>query len=339
MLIKRWIIAVTLLLGLTVLTACQAEPLNYYTGTVESDRYFVMTGVSGEVKDIFIEEGQRVDQGDKIARLDTRALDIEKKRQEALLAGAEAEFAQIVKGARQEEMNQIYKQIDQQEDQISILQDQLNHAFENYDKMKSLYDSGAVSKQALDDAKLVRDNSVSKRDQAKAQESLLQEQLNLLIQGATEEEVKVVQSRVETAKWGVESVNQKIEETLVVAKHTGTIEKLYLNEGEQYQATSKIAEIIDLEKIKVKIYIEEVNLHKLSVGDEVTIKVDYDENLEYRGLVEFIASKGEFTPKNLESKENRQEVVYETQIRVINNDDRLKPGMLVDIYLGDDLNE
>ncbi|WP_430885518.1 HlyD family secretion protein [Fusibacter sp. JL216-2] len=334
---SKLVIAVTM--SLLLLTACQAQASNYYTGTVESDKYTIMSGVSGEIEEIFVKEGQWVEKGDDIARIDSSALEIEKGKQEALLAGAEAELAQIVKGARQEEVNQIYKQIDQQDDQIAILQDQLNHAFDSYEKTKNLYESGAVSKQKLDDAKLLKDNAVSKRDQAKAQKSLFQEKLNLVLEGATEEELLAAQSRVESAKWGVASVLNKIEDTHIQAKHTGTIENIYVSEGEQYQATSKFAEILDLENIKVKIYVEELNLHKIGVGDDVVIKVDYDESLEYRGRVEFIAGKGEFTPKNLESKENRQEVVYETRIRITNKDDRLKPGMLVDIYLGDDLNE
>ncbi|GKT30823.1 efflux RND transporter periplasmic adaptor subunit, partial [Aduncisulcus paluster] len=75
------------------------------------------------------------------------------------------------------------------------------------------------------------------------------------------------------------------------------------------------------------------------IGDMVKIKVDFDAGLDLTGTVEYISSEGEFTPKNLESKENRQEVVYETRIRIDNPDGRLKPGMLVDIYLGDDLND
>ncbi len=103
--------------------------------------------------------------------------------------------------------------------------------------------------------------------------------------------------------------------------------------------TSKFAEIADTETLNVRIYVEEMNLHKVQIGGEVLIKVDYDEALELNGVVEFVSSDGEFTPKNLESKENRQEVVYETRVRIRNTDGKLKPGMLVDIYLGDDVNE
>jgi len=322
-----------------MLSGCHEEALNYYTGTVESDRYTAMTALSGEVLEVYVEEGDTVSFGDRIASLDINALEIEKKRLEAILTGSEAELAKILKGAREEEVNQIHQQIEQQKDQISILQDQLNHTFDNYETVNSLYESGAASKQQLDDAELLKANAVSKRDQAKSQRTLLEEKLSLLLQGATEEELLSAQSRVDSAKWAVELVVDKMEDAMITANHDGVIESVYFNVGEQYPMTSKFAEIADAQNLKVRIYVEEMNLHKLQIGGVVLIRVDYDESLELKGVVEFVSSDGEFTPKNLESKENRQEVVYETRIRINNADGKLKPGMLVDIYLGDDVNE
>lgn len=335
---KVILVFVALLIG-TLLSACHAEEINYYTGTVENDRYTAMTSMSGEIVEVYVKEGDTVSYGDEIARLDIGALEIEKKRLEAVLAGAEADLARVLKGAREEEVNQIKQQIEQQKDQIAILQDQLNHAFDNYDTIKNLYDSGAASKQQLDDAELLKANSISKRDQAKSQRSLLEESLSLLLQGATEEELLAAQSRVDTAMWAVESVVDKMNDALISANHDGTVETIYFNIGEQYPVTSKFAQIADSNNLKVRIYVEEMNLHKVQIGDQVLIKVDYDQSLELFGTVEFVSSEGEFTPKNLESKENRQEVVYETRIRIDNTDGKLKPGMLVDIYLGDDVNE
>lgn len=324
---------------LLMLSACHAEPASYYTGTIESDQFNAMTSQSGEVVSIQVEEGDFVEVGDIIATLDTDALDIEINRLNALLTGAEADLARILKGAREEEVNQIHQQIEQQKDQIQILQDQLNHAFDSYNTVKSLYDSGAAPKKQLDDARLVKDNAITKRDQAKAQRKLLEEQLNLILQGATEEELLSAQSRVDSAKWSITAIEDRKENTIIFANHQGVIETIYFNTGESYPAMSKMAKIIDLKDLSIRIYVEEKNLHRVKVGDTVDIKVDFDESLALEGTIEFISSVGEFTPKNLESKENRQEVVYETRVRVKNTDGLLKPGMLVDIYLGDDANE
>lgn len=320
-------------------TACHSEVINYYTGTVESDRYSAMTSYSGKITEVYIEEGDQVEYGQKLAQLDTSELSIEIKRLEAIVSGAEADLERILKGAREEEVNQIRQQIEQQKDQIAILQDQLNHAYENHETMKSLFESGATSKKQLDDAKLVLDNAISKRDQAKSQKTLLEENLSLVLEGATEEELLSAQSRVDSAKWSVESIKRKMEDAVITANHDGVIEAIYFNRGEQYPMTSKFAEITDISQLKLKIYVEEMNLHRVSTGDLVNIKVDYDPEARISGIVEFISSDGEFTPKNLESKENRQEVVYEVRIRIDNPDGKLKPGMLVDVYLGDDMNE
>ena len=336
---SKWKLMFTLLVVCLFLTACHTETINYYTGTVESDRYTAMTSLSGEVVAVYVEEGDQVKQGELLALIDTSALEIEKKRLESVLAGSEADLAQILKGAREEEVNQIRQQIEQQKDQIAILQDQLNHTFADYDTIKSLYDSGAATKNELDDAELLKMNAISKRDQAKSQKALLEENLNLVLQGATEEEVLSAQSRVDSAKWAVESVVDKMSNAQIRANHDGIIETIYFNLGEEYPMMSKFADITDAETLKVRIFVEELNLHKVAVGSEVTLKVDYDESLKLKGIVEFMSSEGEFTPKNLESKENRQEVVYETRVRINNTDGKLRPGMLIDIYLGDDIND
>ncbi len=332
--VLKLILAGTLILS--IMTACTAQIPNYYTGTVESDKYGVMTSVSGEIEEIYIDEGQTVSPGDKIGRLDTEALSIEKKRLEAVLAGAQADLDRILKGARQEEINQIYQQIAQQDDQVMILKDQLRHVSDTYDKTSKLFESGAASRQELDDTALAKDNATSRLEQASAQRSLLKEQLNLVLEGATEEEVLSAKSRVEAAHWAVAAVQDKISNAEITAKHKGTVETLYFNEGEQYAALNKFADIVDLESTTVRIYVEEKNLHRVEVGGEVRVGVDYDTTLKLVGQIEYVASEGEFTPKNLESKENRQEVVYEVRIRIVDENHALKPGMLVDVYLGDD---
>lgn len=329
-LILAWVLA------LTITTGCTAQTADYYTGTVESDKYGVMTSVSGEVEEIYIDEGTTVNVGDKIACLDTQALSIEKKRLEAVLAGAQADMDRVLKGARQEEINQIYQQIAQQDDQVMILKDQLSHTSDTYDKTNKLFESGAASKQQLDDTALAKDNATSRLEQASAQRRLLKEQLNLVLEGATEEEVLAAKSRVEAAQWAVEAVQDKISNAVITAKHSGTIDTLYFNKGEQYVALSKFADIVDLENTTVRIYVEEKNLHRVEVGGQVRVGVDYDTSLNLVGHIEYVASEGEFTPKNLESKENRQEVVYEIRIRIEDEDRVLKPGMLVDVFLGDD---
>ncbi len=322
-----------------MLAGCRVEKVDYYTGTVEGDKYAVMTSVSGEIEAVYVKEGDRVEEGQKIAQLDTDALEIEKMRLEAVLEGAQADLRNIANGAREEEINQIYQQIAQQEDQIGILKDQYNHVEDAYVKMTRLFESGAASQQQKDDAKLAKGNAALMLEQARAQKKLLDENLALVLEGATEEELLSAKSRVESAKWAVAAVEDKIQSATITAKHSGTIETVYLNAGEQYAVSAKIADIVDLQVLNIRIYVEEKNLQHVKVGDAVLVKVDYDSTFETSGIVEFIASEGEFTPKNLETKENRQEVVYEVRIRLEDTSQVLKPGMLVDAYLGDDDNE
>jgi len=331
-------------LVLILFTGCAPEERNYYTGTVESERFSVMTSLSGQIVEILVKEGDTVSSGDVIATLKTDKLEIEVERLNANLNAAQADLERILKGAREEEVNQIRQQIEQQKDQIAILQDQLNYAFDNHETIETLYQSGAAPKKQLDDAKLAKDNAVSMRDQAKSQKAFLVEQLNLVLGGATEEEVAAAQSRVEMVKWSIESVKESMKDAVLYANVDGAVERINYKVGEQYKMMTNFAEISDVSNLKVRIYVAEMNMHQANINDIVAIKVDYDPSVTLDGTIEYIASDGEFTPKNLESRENRQEVVYETRINLGSGDGKLKPGMLVDVYLedtepGDDVNE
>ncbi len=337
---KKSLLQIGLLtLLIMIVSGCTAEKTNYYTGTIENDHFSAMTSISGKILEVNVEEGDHIKAGTLIAKLDTKLLNIELDRLKANLKIANANLDHLFNGTRDEELNQIHQQINQQKKQIGILQEQLNHSVDSYNKSKALFESGAVSAQDLDNSKLAKDSAILKRDQANSQKKLLEEKLALALEGATDEQLEAAQAQVEMAEFAIEAVRENINNSKIEASQSGVVENVFYNLGEQYQMMSKFAKIADVDNLKVRIYVEELNMHKISVGDKIQVKVDYDPTAVIEGVVEFISSEGEFTPKNLESRENRQEVVYETRIRIAQAGSELKPGMLVDVYLEGDLNE
>lgn len=318
---------------------CQKDMEVYYTGTVESDSYFAMNSVSGQIVDMTVNEGDTVQAGTVLARIDSTSLLIERDRLEAGRRAAEAELEQLVSGARSEEINQIRKQIDQQQEQISIMREQWAYSKDQLEKTKKLFDGGAVSEQALLDIRLASDNAARQVDQAIAQKSVLEEKLNLLLDGATREQLAAAKARVDMAEQSIALVDAQLKRTEIVAVRPGVVESVYFSLGEQYPAMAKLMKVTEMDSMEVTVFIEEKNLHSISIGDSVQMRLDYDPERVLTGRIEYISSVGEFTPKNLESRENRQEVVYETRIRVDKTDKGLKPGMLVDVYLGDENND
>lgn len=305
-----------------------------YTGTVECDDVDVSNEISGIVTKVFVEEGDYIKKGDKILQFDVEALKIESKQASAALKIATAKFNQLKSGATDEEIKKVKALVEQSKAIVNGKESEYQYRTENYNKMKKLYEESAVSKQSLEDAKLLMDSTRSALDSAKEQLESVQYQLEMILKGARPEEIEMVEGEVERAKAALEMIQYKISKEYVLSPVDGTIKTLYCDEGELVPAYSSIAKIVDLNSLWVKIFVPEKELYKVSLGQEVEISADFLGGKKIMGKVFYISPEAEFTPKNVESKENKQEMVFAVKIRIIENMKELKPGMLVDINLG-----
>lgn len=320
---------------LFVLSACQSSNLDYYTGSVESDSYSVSTEVGGIVEEIFVKEGDAVKKGDKLARINVDSLKLELGRLKAQSGASKAALDKTVKGSRSEEIDKARIQVSQQEAVVSGNQQDYNYRLESYNTIAQLYDSDATSEQSLKDAKAALDASAAKLESSRRQLSYLQEQLRLVQNGSTQEDINVSRSNLDASQWSIKSLEYSINKEFVYANSDGVIESLNYLSGEYAPLFTRIANINNLSNLWVKIYVEEKNLGNVKLGKEVTIDASLEGADTIKGKVVYIASEGEFTPKNIESKENKQEIVYEVKIKVLDHIDAIKPGVLVDVYLGD----
>lgn len=320
-------------------SGCAKEERDYYTGSVESERVNVSAEVGGRIEKIYVSEGQSLKKGDLVCKIDSKDLELEKNRLESILEGSKSSLEKTKRGNRSEEIRKVRIQVDQQEKVIKSKLDEYNFKFDNFKKIESLFKEGGVSKQEYDNAVLQKDLSFSAHEAAKLQLKYLKEQLSLLQSGATKEDIEVSKSNYDASYWALKSVESRIEKTTIYANRDGVIQSINYDEGEVVQNYASIMAIEDVEKLWVKIYVEEKNLYKANLSDMVVLKVDYDENAKIEGRIVYISPRGEFTPKNIESKESKQEIVYQTKIDIIGGREFVKAGSLVDVYLGEDQDE
>jgi len=332
---KKAVTLICLPLLCFVLSSCKGSELDYYTGSVESDNYGVSTEVGGIIEEIFVKEGDMVKKGDKLARINVDSLRLELERLKAQSGASKASLDKTIKGSRSEDIEKARLQISQQEAVVGGNQQDYNYRLESYNTIAQLYDSDATSEQSLKDAKAALDASSARLDSSRQQLELLREQLRLLQNGSTKEDIDFSRSNLDAAQWSIKSLENSISKELVYANSDGIIESLNYLSGEYSPAFTKIASINNLSNMWVKIYVEEKNLDLVKLGNEVTMDGGFKEAKSIKGKVVYIASEGEFTPKNIESKENKQEIVYEVKIKVLDHIEALKPGVLVDVYLED----
>ena len=129
-------------------------------------------------------------------------------------------------------------------------------------------------------------------------------------------------------------VKKKIKDAVIIAPAGGIVSEKYFELGEAVPSMSPIVEIIEIEKVDVKIYISEKKLPQVKYGQEARVQVD-GYNKELNGTISWVSPKAEFTPKSILTPETRTSLVYAVKISIPNSDGILKHGMPVEVFLGE----
>jgi len=322
-----------------LLAGCSSEsnekPL--YTGTIEADTVSLSTELSGKIINTFVEDGQKVAKGDKVIEIDTTDLEIKLKKAKAALKSSEANLEDILQGARGEEIKNARAQMKNIETQLEGAKKNYEYRLQNYNDMNELYENSAASEQQIKDAKSLLDIEETKVKGLEKQLEASRASLDLLLSGATKNKIKMAEAEVEISRAEIEALENEISKGNITAPIDGTIEAVNYETGEFVPAGGNIVKIVDLEDLWVKIYVPEKELHKVSINQNVNLWTDHSNNKVVRGKVVYIASEAEFTPKNVESKENKEEMVFEVKIKILDRNSSLKPGMLLDADLEGDI--
>ena len=223
---------------------------------------------------------------------------------------------------------------------------------DQYDDIKVLFDNGAASQQNVEDAEYAMNTAFYAAESArnsfdsagaqlaaaeaqvkiaKAQLEASKEKLELLINGAEERSINASEYGVEQAEKGLELAKLAMDKGNVTAAKDGVIETVNFSEGEYVGIGSPLMTITDQSGLWVKIYVPERVLPGLEVGKPVSISCDYLGGKEIRGEITYISSEAEFTPINIVTKEDRMKLVFAVKVKIVDNSDSIKPGMLLDI--------
>jgi HlyD family secretion protein len=334
------IVLVLIVVGIVTMTGCfsKTELENVFTGNLESDSIDVSTEVAGIIKDVYVKEGDFVNTGDLIAEIDVTELELEKNKLEAIIRGSEASFSKVKVGAKDGEIDKAMTQIRQQQSNTSAINEEYKLMETQYKQNIDLYEVEVISKNNLDKSELQFNTAKERLNAAHEQLKYLQEQLLILKDGATVEELVISESQYESSLASLAILEHKISKSKVYAKASGAVKTINYQVGELIPQYAKLASLEDIDNIWVQIYIPEKELYKINLDEIVDLRNTYDESM-YEGRVVYIANSGEFTPKNTESKESRQEIVFKVKIALLEDSKALKPGMLVDIVLGEDNND
>ncbi|HVZ78385.1 MAG TPA: efflux RND transporter periplasmic adaptor subunit [Gemmatimonadaceae bacterium] len=290
------------------------------SGTVEATQADLGFQVAGRIARIVPHEGDRVRAGDTLAFLDRDDLLARQSQARAALAAAQAGLAELEHGPRPEELAQA-READ------SIATARLADAQRDYDRMQQLVRTLAVSRQAFDKAQAALDVARSSREQAA-------QQLRLVAAGPRQERVDAQRAAVAQAQAAVHQADAALAYAVIVAPFDGIVTVRDRELGEAVPAGAPVLTVMNAGDRWVRIYVAENRLASVHLGQRASITTDTYPGRTYDGAVSFIASQAEFTPRNVQTTEERVKLVYAVKVRIAGDTAlALKPGMPADVQL------
>jgi HlyD family secretion protein len=275
------------------------------TGTIEATEITLSAQSGGQVKRIIADEGQIVRAGDTLLIIDDTDWQYQLDQARGGYEMAEAQFRLALKGAREEDLIQAEANYKNADDDLK--------------RMEDLYRAKSVTEKQLDDAKTRF--TVSQQIWEKTK------------RGLQKEEIDAARARRDQAKGSFSSLQKKVSDCNVIAPVAGSITKRFVEQGELAGIGTALYRISDLSLMDITIYVTEVDLPKVQLNQKAVVTVDAFPNKGYDGKVVFISSIAEFTPKNIQTNDERTKLVFSVKVKVPNPDGTLKAGVPADVIL------
>ncbi len=279
---------------LLILAGCSRSESFDATGTFEATEVTVSAEASGRIIAFNVNEGDRIEQGQTVGTIDTVQLYLQKMQLERQIASVRSNRPDISK-------------------QVTALQEQIAQQENERTRVKRLLDDGAATTKQLDD---IDATLKILNGQLEATLSTLRNNTASIDENSSSIELQIAQ------------VEDRLAKCRIVSPVTGTVLAKYAETGELASTGRPLMKVADLDYIYLRAYFTSEQLAALQLGQEVTVTADFgaDEQYEYPGHIIWIASESEFTPKNIQTRNTRANLVYAVKIAV-ENDGRLKIGL------------
>jgi HlyD family secretion protein len=283
---------------LMVLVACNGgNGKSDAYGNFEADEVVVSAENNGVLIDFQVDEGDRLKAGQEVALIDTVLPSLNLQQLNATLSSVEARLVQL------------QKNIDVQEERLKVLKKEA-------DRVTNLHNENAISSQKFDEVTGQYDIARKELEQIRSQRlALLAEQ-------------KLNKAKIAAAK-------EQLNRCRVAAPITGTVLQKYAEKGEFATVGKPLFKMAETNELILRAYISGSQLDDVKIGQEVTVRFDKNEKSEHetKGRVSWVSSSAEFTPKIIQTKEERVDLVYAIKVIVPNDDGKLKIGMPGEVIL------
>ena len=278
------------------------------SGTFETDEVIVSAQATGQILSFNVEEGQTIAKDSVVGVIDPTDLALQKEQAQASI--------QVLR----EKTADVTPQIKMLQDQLAVQQTQLNNLLHEQARIENLLKEDAATKKQLDDVNY-------QIESARKQMSVTQQQINVQKTNVATQNRSILSEGKPLAK-RVAQLDVQLQRTNITNPVGGTVITKYAEAGEVTSIGKALYKIANLSTLTLRAYVTGEQLPQIKLGQQVTVQIDSGAN-HYRrlpGTITWISDKAEFTPKTIQTKDERANLVYAIKVKVM-NDGYLKIGM------------
>lgn len=289
------------------------------SGTIEATEVNIESKVTGRIEQIRADEGDRVTEGQLLVQIETREIEAQVRGAEAQVEAARANLSNLEAGSREQEIKKAEAALEEADANLEKTRT-------DRDRLDRLHNDKVVSDQEWERARTSYDVAVAKQREAR-------EHLDLLKAGTRRQVIEAARGEFRRAQAALELVQAQLDNARLIAPLASTVLLRNREPGEIAMSGTPILTLGDLDHLWVSIYLKETDLGRVKLGGEARITVDSFPGKSYRGKVTHISNKAEFTPKTIQTKEERVKLVFEVKVAIENQNGELKPGLPADVEL------
>jgi len=288
------------------------------SGTIECTEADIAPQVAGKIAILIPQEGDPVKSGNVIARLDSSDYELKGNEANAAVAVARAQLELLLAGSRKED-------IERAREQVREIRAVAEAAEADLRRIDAVFKTGAATQKQMDDAK-------TQAERTKATLAAGEQNLAKLVQGTRAEEIKLAEAQVAQAEAKLASLQKTVTDCTVTSSVNGVVTTRVREEGEFVPIGSPLVTISRLDEVWLSVYVPETSLGGVKLGQRAWVKIDGRHDF-FEGQVTYISPTAEFTPRNVQTPDERAKLVYRVKITLANKEGVFKPGMPADGYL------
>jgi HlyD family secretion protein len=326
---------ISLATALLLLAGCNEPPPSNtlrVSGHVEATETRLAPDAGGRILTFTIREGDRVQVGQQVLTLDPRDVELALERARADRQQAEANLRLVLAGARPEDIRQAESQVTAAQADVSASQAELAAAEQDLQRFETLLTSNSGSRKQRDDAATRRDVAKDRLAAAESRVRVAQQALARLQSGARKEEIEVARARVAAADAQIATLDKSQADTILRSPISGIVTEKLVEAGEVIAPRTPVAVVANLDEAWADVFVPEPAVPRLRLGQPAQLFTDAG-GAPIGGTVSYISPKAEFTPRNVQTADERSKLVYRIRIAVDNTAGVLKQGMPVEAEL------